>query len=62
MSSFLYKDKNEDYVKEIESMEICRYRINDVCCNDQCDYLGDFPHPFCKCESLEDCKHFEKEE
>lgn len=62
MSSWLDKDGNGNYVKKIESVDVCRYKINEVCCNDQCDYLGDYPYPFCKCESLEDCKYFEKEE
>lgn len=62
MSSWLSKNENGEYIKEIESSEICKYRINEVCCNDKSEYLADYPRPFCKCESKEDCKYFEKEE
>lgn len=62
MSSFLSKDDNENYIKEIESFEICKWKINEVCCNDKSEYLADYPSPFCRCESLKDCKYFEKED
>lgn len=62
MSSWLEKDDNGNYVKQIESIDICKWKINEVCCNDKSEYLADYPYPFCKCESLEDCKYFEKEE
>lgn len=61
MSSFLIKNKNGEYEKEIESMEICKWKINEVCCNDKSEYLADYPSPFCKCESKKDCIFFEKE-
>ena len=62
MSSFLSKDDNGNYIKEIESFEVCKWKINEVCCNDKSEYLADYPSPFCKCESLKDCKYFEKED
>lgn len=62
MSSWLDKDENGNYIKQIESIDICKWKINEVCCNDKSEYLADYPYPFCKCESLEDCKYFEKEE
>ena len=61
MSSFLIKNENGEYEKEIESMEICKWKINEVCCNDKSQYLADYPSLFCKCESKEDCKFFELE-
>jgi len=62
MSSFLYKNEKDDYIKEIESLDICKWKINEVCCNDKSEYLADYPYPYCKCESIKDCKYFEKED
>ena len=62
MSSFLSKDKNGEYIKEIESLEICKWKINEVCCNDKSKYLADYPSPYCECESKSDCIYFEEEE
>ena len=62
MSSFLIKNKNGEYEKEIESLDICKWKINEICCNDRSKYLADYPSPFCKCESKENCNFFEKEE
>ncbi len=55
-------DRNEDgtYKEEIESMEICKWRFNDVCCNDKAEYLGGYPD--CKCESKKDCRYYKKED
>lgn len=61
MSSYLSKDENGNYIKEIESMDICKWKINEICCCDKSPYLADYPSPFCKCESIKDCKYFEKE-
>ena len=57
-------DRNEDgtYKEEIESMEVCRWRINEVCCNDKSEYVADYPYPRCKCENEKDCRYFEKED
>lgn len=59
MSRFL-EVKDGLYLEELESMGICKWRINDMCCNDSSEYLGDYPR--CKCESRADCKCFEKED
>ena len=41
-------------------MNKCKWLCDGVCCNDKCDYLADYqPH---KCESIEECKWFEKED
>lgn len=61
MSSFLSKNEDGKYIKEIESMDLCKYRINEVCCNDQSQYLGDYPYPFCKCENAGQCPFFRTE-
>lgn len=61
MSSFLTK-KNGIYEKEIESLDICKWRISGVCCNETSKYLGEYPYPYCKCESKEQCNYFEKED
>lgn len=66
MSRWLSQNKDGTYLEEIESMEVCRWRINDLCCNDKCDCLGDYPYPSSICELEEDgknyaCGCFEKE-
>lgn len=39
----------------------CKYLINEVCCNGDCDIVGDYPD--CKsCNNKDDCKYFEKED
>lgn len=30
--------------------------------NGECEYVADYPYPYCKCESKKDCKYFEKED
>jgi len=58
MSRFVTKT-DEGYIEEIESMEVCRYRINDICCCKDSDYLGwDMP----RCNSKEICENFTKED
>ena len=61
MSRFLTKNENGDYVENIDSLYICRWKINEVCCSDKSEYAADYPYPYCKCESKMDCKYFEKE-
>ena len=61
MSRWLERNSDGTYKEEIESMEVCRWRINEVCCNDKSEYVADYPSPFCKCESEKDCSCFEKE-
>ena len=33
MSRFLTKNEDGTYLEEIESIEVCRWRINEVCYN-----------------------------
>ena len=61
MSRFLTKKDDETYLEEIESMEVCKWRINDICCNESSEDLGDYPYPREKCESKKGCRYFEKE-
>lgn len=63
MSRFLTQKEDGTYLDEIESMEVCRWRINDVCCNDKCDCLADYPYPreICFKDSKIKCKNFEEE-
>lgn len=60
MSRFLTKNNDGTYLEEIESMEVCKWRINGVCCNNESEDLADYPYPSSKCEG--DCKHFLKED
>lgn len=46
-------------IEEIESLEVCKHRINDVCCNEKSDYLGWIVDCF---ENNNGCKCFEKED
>ena len=62
MSRFLTRNPDGTYLEEIESMEVCKWKINEVCCNDKSDYLGDYPYPSSICENNKECKHFEKED
>lgn len=60
MSRFI-TEVNGKYIEEIESMEVCKYRINEVCCNDKCDCCGDYPY-YLKCDDKDVCSCFEKED
>ena len=62
MSRWLDRNPDGTYKEEIESMELCKWMINEVCCNEQSEYLADYPHSYCKCENEKDCKYFEKED
>jgi hypothetical protein len=46
--------------EDIESMEICRWRVNYVCCNDSSEYLADYPE--CNCKSKKDCINYTEED
>lgn len=59
MSRFLARNKDGTYTETIESMEECKWRINDMCCNDSSDYLGD---EYCWSESGKKRSCFEKED
>lgn len=63
MSRWLTILPNGEYKEEIESMEMCKWRINEVCCNGDCkEYVADYPYPYCKCDSKEECEYFKKED
>ena len=62
MSSFLSRNDDGTYKKEIESIDICKWKINEVCCNDSSEYLADYPYPNCKNKKKKQCKYFEKED
>lgn len=58
MSRFV--DYNPIHIDEIDYSK-CKWLINEVCCNGDCDKVGDYPY-YDSCKSKEDCKWFEKEE
>lgn len=62
MSRFLTRKEDGTYLTEIESMDLCKWLINDVCCNDKCDCLGDFSYPRSICEDEYGCGCYEKED
>ena len=67
MSRFLTMNTDGTYNIEIESMNFCKWKINDICCNDKFDCLADYPYPSSICEIDEDgknyaCGCFEKED
>ena len=57
MSRFLTKKDDGTYLEEIESMEVCKWRINELCCNYKSEYLGEF-----YCNDVIICNCFEKED
>jgi hypothetical protein len=61
MSKFLLKDKDGSYRKKIESLDICKYRINEICCNENSKYYRYYPYPYCKCENIMQCKFYQEE-
>lgn len=65
ISRFLTSKKDGSYLEEIESMEVCKWKINEICCNDRSDCLGDYPYPSKICNSQEifmQCPYYEKED
>lgn len=63
MSRTLIYNKNFECIgQEIESMDMCKWLIDDVCCNDESDCLGDYPYPRSICENEYGCGCFEKED
>ena len=44
----------------VDNLNKCKWLCDEVCCNDECDYLADYPPH--KCESIEECELFEKED
>lgn len=61
MSRFLVKEK-DGWKQYIESMEVCKWKIDDICCNDKSICLGDYPYPSKDCEHEGRCPLFEKED
>ena len=59
MSRWLEEDRNGVYHEEVNSMDECKYLINEVCCNDKSEQCCDFPHPEEYCAKR--CPHFTKE-
>lgn len=45
MSRFLTRNPDGTYLEEIESMEVCKWKINEVCCNENSPDLADYPYP-----------------
>lgn len=62
MSRFLTRKEDGTYLEEIESIKVCRWQINEVCCNDKSEYVADYPYPSTICESKGICPYFEKED
>lgn len=56
MSRFL--TKNGSYIEEIESMDRCRYKIDEICCNDVCYNIADY----CEVQKKDDCKYYIEED
>jgi len=61
MSRYLTRKEDDTYIQEIESMDMCKWKINEVCCNDSSIYVADYP-PQGMCENNKRCKYFEKED
>lgn len=59
MSRFVTK-VGDKYIEEIESMEVCKWKINEVCCNEECILLGYYVESYV-CEDGE-CDCFEEED
>lgn len=49
--------KNDVLVDDINK---CKWLCDEVCCNDESECLADYPPH--KCESIEECELFEKED
>lgn len=60
MSRFLeYNEEEDKYIETIECYKACKWRINDICCNEKSDYLGNWD---CDAENKEDELCFEEED
>lgn len=66
MSRNMTRLENGEILEEIESKEVCKWRINEVCCNDESEELADYPYPSEKCYKETDknyrCEHYEDED
>lgn len=58
MSRFLTSTENGEKIEEIESVQVCKWRINDICCNYKSDCLGNYPYPSSICKIDEDGKNY----
>ena len=59
MSRFVTQE-GDKFIEEIESMEVCRWLINETCCNEDCICLGYFMDTACNSEEY--CEGFEEED
>lgn len=59
MSRFITNNKDGTMVETLESMDTCKWRINDVCCNESSEFLGDY---YCKSTEKVHRSCFEKED
>ena len=57
MSRFITKE-GDKYIEEIESMEVCKWKINDMCCNEKSEWLGSYIY----CDGKQNCEGFEEED
>lgn len=58
MSRYLQQRIDGAWEEMLEDMNKCSYLIDDVCCNDNSEHLGDFPDD----EDCETCHHFKAED
>lgn len=57
MSRFITKE-GDKYIEEIASMEVCRWKINEVCCNEESEWCGSCIY----CDDMSHCEDYEKED
>lgn len=62
MSRYITRNDDGTVEEEIASMELCKWLMNDICCNEKCDTLGWCVSPTSICESKYGCGCFEKED
>ena len=59
MSRWLEKLPDGTYKEDIYDRDGCKWLVNEVCCNDRCNWCCDFPAPEEDCKI---CEYFEKED
>lgn len=59
MSRYMQKNIHGEWEEIVEDKDQCRYLIDEVCCNADCDQCADFPDPEEYCPK---CEHFTPEE
>lgn len=73
MSRNLVKDRNGKTRQVIESFEVCKWRVDDICCNNKSSHLAEYPYPTEMCYSKKEkeklnkdfvwkCRFYEKED